>query len=121
VRTAIRSLLRSLGYRVEQFASAKEFLRFADIAGAGCVVLDVRMPGMTGLDLRQALLAVGRRLPTIFVTAHHDVAARRRAVGAGAFAYLQKPFAEEALVAAVRAALGDRMTVPGRPDRRGDP
>ena len=107
LRAAIRSLLRSLGFPVEVFASAEDFLlwrpRMRDTA---CVIVDVRMPGMSGLDLQRALVATGRPLPTIVISAHDDAAARQQALRAGALTFLAKPFGDNALIAAVRSAVG---------------
>ena len=105
LRVAIAGLLRSLALRAEVFASAEEFLlalpRRREVA---CLIVDVRMPGMSGLDLQQALLVAGRPLPTIFISAHDDAAARGQAIRAGALTFLAKPFDDTALTAAVRSA-----------------
>lgn len=106
VRAAIRSLLRSLGMHVEVFVSAEDFLCTAAIGELGCLIVDVCMPGMSGLDLQRDLVAAGHHLPTIVVSAHDDTTARKQAVGAGALAFLRKPFAETSLLDAVRSALG---------------
>jgi len=100
VRGAIRSLLRSLGFRVETFASAEDFLD-ARPAGIGCLILDVRLSGMSGLDLQQRLAVTGDAPPIVFISAHADQVARQQAI-----AFLRKPFAEAALIDAVRRAFG---------------
>lgn len=105
VRGAIRSLLRSLGFRVETFASAEDFLD-ARSAGIGCLILDVRLSGMSGLDLQQRLAVTGDAPPIVFISAHADQVARQQALAAGAIAFLRKPFAEAALIDAVRRAFG---------------
>lgn len=105
IRAAIRGLLRSLGFRVEVFASGEDFLRSARIGDTACMIVDLWMPGMSGLDLVQGLRAEGRRLPTIFMSAHDDPIARRRAISAGALAFLSKPFPENFLIAQVRSVL----------------
>jgi FixJ family two-component response regulator len=105
VRGAIRSLLRSLGFRVETFASAEDFLD-ARPAGIGCLILDLRLSGMSGLDLQQRLAVTGDAPPIVFISAHADQVARQQALAAGAIAFLCKPFAEAALIDAVRRAFG---------------
>jgi len=111
VRRGLARLLRSAGYRVETFASAREFLE-GDTDRPGCLVLDVRMPGMTGLDLQETLVAAGRRIPIIFITGHGDIPMAVRTMKAGAVDFLAKPFEDRALLDAVELALA--------PDR-GDP
>jgi FixJ family two-component response regulator len=108
VRDAVRGLLRSLGYRAEAFASAEDLLGWTRLDEASCLILDVRMPRMSGLDLQARLAASGRDTPIIFISAHDDDDARRRALAAGAVAFLRKPFPEQALVDAVSAAMGPR-------------
>ena len=105
VREALDSLLKSVGYRTELFASALEFLRLGHHEDARCLILDVRMPGLSGLELQRQLVASGSSIPIIFITAHGDGAARAQALGAGAAAFLRKPFTEEALLQAVDDAL----------------
>jgi FixJ family two-component response regulator len=105
VREALRSLLRSLEFAVETFESAEDFLDSPCATRAGCVIVDVRLQGMSGLDLQRAMLDSGRGRPIIFITAHDEDSARRRAIAAGALAFLSKPFTEQALIRAVRGAL----------------
>ena len=105
IREALQSLLRSVGFRVEGFASAEDFLQSALLPGMSCVILDVRMPGMGGLELQRQLAADQRRIPIIFITAHGDEEACTRALQAGAVDFLAKPFSEEALLTAVHTAL----------------
>jgi FixJ family two-component response regulator len=105
LRRSVGNLLTSVGFRVETFASAEAFLQSAHRGNTGCVVLDLRMPGMSGLDLLMQLAAIGSRIPVIILTAHSDDEARRRALQAGAVAFLGKPFHGEALLGAVRRAL----------------
>jgi len=105
VRLAIRSLLHSLGFKVEMFASAEDLLGSARLDDIACLTIDVRLPGMSGLDLQRQLLAAKRELPMIFISAHDDPVARRQAVAAGALAFLRKPFSEKALIDAVRSGL----------------
>jgi FixJ family two-component response regulator len=102
---AIRSLLRSLGFQVETFGSAECLLRSARLDDVACLIVDVRLPGMSGLDLQRRLVAANRGLPMAFITAHDDPIAQRQALAAGALAFLRKPFSEESLIDAVRSAL----------------
>jgi FixJ family two-component response regulator len=105
LRRSVRNLLTSVGFRVETFASAEAFLQSAHRDNTRCMVLDLRMPGMSGLDLLMHLAATGSRIPVIVLTAHSDDEARRRAVQAGAVAFLGKPFHGAALLGAVSRAL----------------
>ena len=105
IRRSVRNLLLSLGFRVETFESAAAFLQSAQRQHTGCLVLDLRMPGMDGLDLLGHLAEAGQRIPTVILTAHGDDDARGRAMQAGAVAFLDKPFRSSALIEAVRAAL----------------
>ena len=109
VRTAMRRLLASVGLKCETFGSAGEFLQRVDRTVTGCVLLDVRMPGLSGLDLQRMMNAAGNDLPVIFVTAHADVPLTVRAMKAGALEVLTKPFDDQALLDAVYQAL-DRET-----------
>jgi FixJ family two-component response regulator len=105
VRESLASLLRSVGFEVCSFASAQDFLASGRPPASGCLLLDVRMPGMSGLELQQHLAATDVRVPIVFLTAHGDEEARARALRAGAVDFLTKPFSENALLDAVRAAL----------------
>jgi FixJ family two-component response regulator len=105
VRKALRRLLRSAGLAVETFGTAEDFLLWAGPGEPGCLVLDVCMPGMGGLELQQFLAAHGRPVPIIFVTGHEDEAARRRALQGGAVAFFYKPFDRQALLDALGRAL----------------
>ena len=120
VRRGLDRLLRVAGHRVETFASAREFLdKFGDRRPA-CLLLDVRMPGQTGLDLQETLKAAGCDIPIIFITGHGDIPMAVRAMKAGALDFLTKPFDDEALLAAVEQGLAqDRQRHPERP--AGDP
>ena len=95
----------SVGFRVETFESAEAFLESVHRDSIGCVVLDVRMAGMSGLDLLRQLVASGSRIPVIMLTAHADDETRRRSLEAGAVAFLEKPVRSAALLDAVRTAL----------------
>ena len=106
LRRSVRNFLRSVGFRVETFASAEDFLSSGQRESTGCLVLDVRMTGMSGLDLLRYLAAANARVPAVVLTAHGDAEMRRRCLGAGAVAFLDKPFHGEALLDAVQTALG---------------
>ena len=105
IREAIQSLLRSVGFRAKTFASAEQFLQSDQIETTACLILDVRMPGMSGLELQRRLMATQCRIPIVFVTAHGDEEARSRALQEGAVEFLLKPFSEEALLNAIQVAL----------------
>ena len=105
MREALQSLLRSVGFRAKTFASAEQFLQSDQIENTACLILDVRMPGMSGLELQRRLMATQCRIPIVFVTAHGEEEARSRALQEGAVEFLLKPFSEEALLNAIQAAL----------------
>ena len=105
VRTAISRLLASVGLPVQDFASAEEFLAQLECSPAGCLILDVRMPGCSGLDLQRRLREEGYELPVIFISAHADVALTVRAMRAGALQVFTKPFDDQALLDTVYEAL----------------
>jgi FixJ family two-component response regulator len=105
VRHTTERLIRSMGYYVQTFASAQEFLDLARPSGPACLVLDIRMPGLTGLELQQQLLQSGNPLPVIFITAHGDIPMAVRAMKAGAAEFLAKPFKSSDLKNAIQAAV----------------
>jgi FixJ family two-component response regulator len=105
LRNSLGNLLRSVGLRVQQFASADAFLASQDVRETACLILDVRMPGMNGLELQRHIVAADWRLPIVFVTSHADDDARARALGAGAVGFLYKPFREQELLDAIDTAL----------------
>ena len=105
VREAVISLVRSLGYNAVAFGGAEDFLIFDHRGGVGCLIADVQMPRMTGLDLHDRLVAAGETIPTILITAFPDQAARTRALRAGVKCYLTKPFRDEDLHSCIRSAL----------------
>ena len=105
VRRSLRNFLGSVGFRVEAFESAEEFLNSGQQENTGCLVLDLRMPGMNGFDLLRHLSGMGSRIPAVILTAHGDDEARQRSLQAGAVAFLSKPFNGDALLDAVRTAL----------------
>jgi two-component system, LuxR family, response regulator FixJ len=112
VRRALIRLIRSVGLEPIAFASAEAFLQTDPPQQPCCLVLDVRLSGMTGLELLEQLAASGASLPAILITAHDDAQVRARASHAGVIAYLRKPFDDEALLAAIQQALGG---APGGP------
>jgi FixJ family two-component response regulator len=105
MRTALQGLLKSAGLLAQSFASAEEFLRSGHQHNTACLITDIRMPGMSGLELQAQLNADQCRIPTIFITAHGDAKMRMQAMRAGAVEFLAKPFDDEALLESVRAAL----------------
>jgi FixJ family two-component response regulator len=105
VRDSVKSLVRSVGYRAEAFASVEEFLLSNDSSSADCLILDVCLPGTSGLDLQRQLVSSGCRIPIVFITAQNNYDARVRAMNDGAVGFLFKPFSEDALLAALHAAL----------------
>jgi FixJ family two-component response regulator len=105
MREALRGLLRSTGFAVQAFASARDFLGSPYLAFTSCLIVDINMPVMTGLDLYRHLTSSGRNIPTILITATPDDAHRKRALSDGVICYLGKPCSEDRLLACVRAAL----------------
>jgi FixJ family two-component response regulator len=105
MRSALQGLLKSAGLLAQSFASAEEFLRSGHQHDTACLITDIRMPGMSGLELQAQLNADHCRIPTIFITAHGDAKMRMQAMRAGAVEFLAKPFDDEALLESVRAAL----------------
>ena len=105
MRTALQGLLKSAGVLAKSFASAEEFLKSGHQHDTACLITDIRMPGMSGLELQAQLNADHCRIPTIFITAHGDAKLRMQAMRAGAVEFLAKPFDDEALLESVRAAL----------------
>jgi FixJ family two-component response regulator len=105
VREALWGLLRSVGFAANSFASAEEFLASDQIGSANCLVLDVRMPGMGGVELLRRLVTSHRKIPVILITAYEEEGMRARALSGGAGAVLIKPFSEEALLSAIHSAL----------------
>jgi FixJ family two-component response regulator len=105
VRSALQGLMKVEGFPAQAFASAEEFLESGQQHQTGCLIADIRMPGMSGLELQAKLNAEHCRIPIIFITAHGDAKMRIQALRAGAVEFLAKPFDDEALLANVRAAL----------------
>jgi FixJ family two-component response regulator len=105
VRSSMRFLIRSVGLQAQMYASAPEFLSAYDQRHPGCLLLDVRMPGMSGLELQQELNRRGATIPVVFITGHGDVAMAVEAMQQGAFDFLQKPFREQDMLDRVQRAL----------------
>src|ERR1700675_4511946 len=107
MRSALQGLLKAVGLPAQAFASAEEFLNSGQQHQTACLIADIRMPGMSGLELQARLNADHHRIPIVFITAHGDEKMRMRALRAGAVEFLAKPFDEEALLHCVRAAIED--------------
>ena len=106
VREATRSLVRSLGYGAAAFASAEEFLRSDHVNDTSCLITDVQMPGLSGVELQSILVAQGCKTPTIFVTGCVEEGTRAMAMNAGAIGFLPKPFNVDRLIEFIHVALG---------------
>ena len=106
VREALTSLVRSLGYVVVVFECAEDLLKSRRRRNVSCLIADVQMPGMTGIELHNRLVASGEPIPTILITAFPDERSRERALHAGVIGYLTKPFSENDLLACIRSNLG---------------
>ena len=107
VRQSTTRLLRSFKFNVKALASAEEFLNSEYLAETACLILDVSMPGMSGLELQRQLAVSNSDVPIIFITAHEDEEQRRQALEAGAVAFLYKPFQDDGLLNAIDTALKD--------------
>jgi RNA polymerase sigma factor (sigma-70 family) len=105
MRESLRNLIRSVGLRVELFASAREFVQSQHPDAPSCLVLDVRMPGLSGLDLQRQASEAGLEIPIIFITGHGDIPMSVRAMKAGAVEFLTKPFRDQDLLDAIQQAL----------------
>ena len=105
VRQAVKSLIDSVGFRAEVFDSGEMFLNSPYLSQTDCLITDVRMPGMSGLELQDRLSATGRSIPIVFISAHEDKEARARGLRAGAIDFLQKPFSEDSLLGAISVCL----------------
>ena len=110
IRNATQNLLKAAGFSTATFEDAESFLGSASRASAACLVADMRMPGMSGLELRQALVASGDDIPTVLITAHPEDSALSRAHEVGITCYLIKPFAPDELLGCVREALARRRS-----------
>jgi FixJ family two-component response regulator len=107
VRAGIESLVMSIGFAARVFESAEAFLHSSQVEGTSCLITDVQMPGMSGLELQSQLISQGVHLPIILITGFPEQSARERALGAGALAYLEKPFDGGAVAKLLREVLGD--------------
>jgi FixJ family two-component response regulator len=105
IRRAARRLVRSFGFAVETYTSAEDFLASDRLNATACLVLDVQMPGLNGLELQSRLIAEGCEIPIVFITAYNDESARDQALRAGAVGYLVKPFEEADLLNGINLAL----------------
>jgi FixJ family two-component response regulator len=105
VGEAIKGLMKAVGFDAEVFTSAEAFLDSSRLPETACVIADIQMPGLTGLDLPDRLVAAGRRIPIVFITAFPNDRAQKRALKAGAICLLSKPFSEEDLLACIRSVL----------------
>ena len=105
MRSALQGLLKAVGLPAHAFASAEEFLSSGQQHKIGCLIADIRMPGISGLELQAKLNSENCRIPTIFITAHGDEKMRLQALRAGAVEFLAKPFDDEALLESIRVAL----------------
>ena len=108
VREAMKGLIRSLGYTAVTFSSAQEFLGSELMDDTACLIVDVQMPGMSGIELQSRLISQGVHLPIIFITSFPDPKARADALAAGALGYLSKPFCDEKLITHLDQALARR-------------
>ena len=108
VREALMSLMRALGFISEAYECAEDFLKSGRLRRTSCLIADVRMPGMTGLELYRHLVASGEPIPTVLITAHQDGEGRRHALNAGVICYLTKPFDEDDLLGCIHSALAHR-------------
>ena len=108
VRQSIESLVESAGYAPLVFSSAEEFLRSGTLAGAACVIADVRMPGIDGIELQRRIRVERPQLPIIFISAHYEDDVRQRAIGGGAMDVLNKPFDADDLLGAIGRALAEQ-------------
>lgn len=110
VRESIESLVESAGYAPVMFSSAEEFLQSGTLVGAKCLITDVRMPGINGIELQRRIRTARPKLPVIFISAHNDDETRQRALDEGAASFLYKPFDAGELLEAIRVALANSLT-----------
>jgi FixJ family two-component response regulator len=106
IRRTTTFLIESFGFRAAGFESAEHFLKSGQLHDTSCLIVDVQMPGMSGLELQSELASAGYKIPIIFITAYENRASRQQAMHAGAVAFLGKPFSDEQLLQTVRSALG---------------
>ena len=105
VRSALKRLIKSVGHKVTTFSSAREFLDHDHPDAPSCLVLDIRMPGLSGLELQEQMAALGLNMPIIFITGHGNIPTSVRAMKAGAVDFLEKPFDDQALIDAINQAI----------------
>ncbi len=120
VRDAIRFLVQQVGLTPKVFVSAQDFLDYFKPEMRGCLVLDIRMPGMSGLDLQEQLATLGAHLPVIIITGHGDVPITVRAMKSGAFEFLQKPFNDQVLLDTIQSALNQYDAIWEEDDKRAE-
>lgn len=118
VRAAMVDLLNSAGFRCEAYESAEHYLATPKSNRTVCLILDINMPGLNGLELQQKLVQSGLSIPTIFITAYPEERTRAQAIGAGALCYLPKPYSDEQLLESIRRALVHRNGIV-RPEEEG--
>jgi FixJ family two-component response regulator len=118
VRDAIRFLVQQVGLTAKVYVSAQEFLEHFQLGMRGCLVLDIRMPGISGIELQEQLTFLGAHLPVIIITGHGDIPITVRAMKAGAFEFLQKPFNDQVLLDTIQAALKKYDIVWDQDDKR---
>ena len=109
VRTALKRLIKSLGFKVETFDSAQAFLKHGPHDGPACLVLDIRMPGMSGIELQEQLTDTGLGMPIIFITGHGNIPMSVKAMKAGAVDFIEKPFEDQNLIDAINVAIKKNM------------
>jgi FixJ family two-component response regulator len=119
MRNATRGLMRALGFRAEAFRAAEDLLKSDCVHRATCIVADMQMPQMTGLEMHGRLVASGTSIPTILITAYPDDSVRRRALEAGIICYLTKPFSKNDLLACIHSALDRGAAGPSSEDNGG--
>jgi FixJ family two-component response regulator len=117
VRDATKSLVRSLGYHTSTFGSANDFLKSEQVHDTSCLITDVQMPGLSGLDLQDRLIARGHCIPIIFMTGYPNDRVRARAMKAGAVCFLNKPFSEDHFIGCIEKALKAAWQVRARGER----
>jgi len=109
VRTALKRLIKSLGFKVETFDSAQAFLKYGPHDGPACLILDIRMPGMSGIELQEQLTYTGLGMPIIFITGHGNIPMSVKAMKAGAVDFIEKPFEDQKLIDAINIAIKKNM------------
>jgi FixJ family two-component response regulator len=119
MREALKTLIGSMGWSVEEFSSAEDFLSSGRSQYLDCLILDVRMPGLSGLELQRRLVADNVRIPIVFITAHYNEEERTRAMEAGAVDFLSKPFTEQELLNAIGISLAiDKKSIDDSDEKR---